>query len=93
MFEAQLNDKLVAWCVLYGGGMVFIGGRIYARLHLYGSLMLDDWLMIAAAIAYTGCMITEIFIFLALRGMDITTYISVHDSISARNPREADASG
>jgi len=76
--QAQLNGKLAGWCVLYGAGMLFIGGRLYARWHLYGSLSLDDWLMVAAAVAYTGSMITEIFIFLAFRAIDITAYIAVH---------------
>jgi hypothetical protein len=87
---AQLNDKLIGWCILYGAGMLFIGGRIYVRLHLYGSLATDDWFIVAAAVAYTGCMITEIFVFLAFRATDITAYIAVCPRISKRTGRQAD---
>jgi len=76
--DADLNDKLVAWCVLYAGGMVFIAGRMYARWHIYRSLAPDDWFMVAAAVGYTGCMITEIFIYLSFKAADITAYIAVH---------------
>ena len=77
MEQAQLNGKLAGWCVVYGVGMLFIGGRLFSRWHLYGSLCLDDWIMVAAAVAYTGSMITETFIFLAFRAIDLTAYIAV----------------
>jgi hypothetical protein len=83
--DADLNNKLVAWCVLYGGGMVFIAGRLYARWHIYGSFAPDDWLMVAAGIGYTGCMVTEIFIYLAFKAVDITAYIAVCLWISKRS--------
>jgi len=78
MEQAQLNGRLAGWCVIYGVGMLFIGGRLFSRWYLYGSLRLDDWIMVAAAVAYTGSIIAEIFIFLAFRAIDLTAYIAVH---------------
>jgi hypothetical protein len=72
-----LGGKLAAWCVLYGVGMCFIGLRIFARLHIFGSLTIDDWLMVAAAVAYTFSMITEIFVYLSLKSLNILGYIKV----------------
>jgi hypothetical protein len=80
--DAGLSNKLVAWCVLYGGGMAFIAGRLFARWYIYGRFAPDDWLMVAAAVAYTGCMITEIFIYLSFKAADITAYIAVRPWIS-----------
>lgn len=75
--QSSLNYKLAGWCALYAGAMIFIGLRIFGRLYIFGSLTVDDWLMVAAAIAYTGAIITEIFIFLAFRAFDIVSYIKV----------------
>ena len=76
--QASLGGKLAAWCVLYGVAMCFIGLRIFARLHIFGALTVDDWLMVAAGIAYTFSMITEIFVYLSLMNLDILGYIKVH---------------
>jgi hypothetical protein len=76
--QATLGGKLAAWCVLYGVGMCFIGLRIFARLHLFGSLTIDDWLMVAAGVAYSFSMLTEIFIYLSLMHLDILGYIKVY---------------
>ena len=75
--QPSLENKLGAWIALYGAAMIFIGLRIFSRLHIFGSLTIDDWLMIAAGIAYTGSMITEVFIYLALTSFNIVGYIKV----------------
>ena len=76
--QGSLGGKLAPWCVLYGVAMCFIGLRIFARLHIFGALTVDDWLMIAAAIAYTFSMIAEIFIYISLMNLNILGYIKVH---------------
>jgi hypothetical protein len=76
--QATLPGKLAGWCVLYSVAMCFIGLRIFARLHIFGSLTIDDWLMVAAGVAYTMSMITEIFVYVSLRGLNILGYIKVY---------------
>jgi len=76
-FQMSLDHKLGAWIALYAAAMIFIGLRTFSRLHIFGALTIDDWLMIAAGIAYTGSMITEIFIYLALTSFNIVGYIKV----------------
>jgi len=73
----SLGAKLAGWCALYGVAMLFIVLRIFARLYIFGALTLDDWLMIAVAVAYTGSMITEIFLYLAFQSVNIVNYIKV----------------
>jgi hypothetical protein len=76
--QGSAGHKLAGWCVLYAVGVSFIGVRIFARLHIFGSLTIDDWIMIAAGIAYTGSMITEVFLWIALfKDFNITMYIKV----------------
>ena len=70
--------KLAGWCSLYAVAMLFMGFRIFARLYIVGPMAIDDWLIIAAMIAYTGCMITEIFVWIALfKNFNLTMYIKV----------------
>ena len=76
--QATLPGKLAAWSVLYGVGMCFIGLRIFSRLHIFRSLTIDDWLMVAAGVAYTMSMITEIFIYLSLKNLNILGYLKVN---------------
>lgn len=83
--QGSLGGKLAAWCVLYGVAMCFIGLRIFTRLHIFGALTVDDWLMVAAAIAYTFSMITEIFVYLSLKNLDILGYIKVHLTVKVTN--------
>lgn len=59
--QESLNRKLGVWVAWYAVRKMCIRHHIYARLHIFGSLTLDYWLMIATAIAYTGYIITEIF--------------------------------
>ena len=73
----SLDRKLGAWVALYVVAMIFVGLRVFSRLHIFGSLTIDDWLMVAAGIAYTGSMITEIFVYLALSSFNIVGYIKV----------------
>lgn len=76
-FQMSLDRKLGAWVALYVVAMIFVGLRVFSRLHIFGSLTIDDWLMVAAGIAYTGSMITEIFVYLALSSFNIVGYIKV----------------
>jgi hypothetical protein len=73
----SLGAKLGGWCALYGVAMIFIVLRIFARLYIFGALTLDDWLMVVAAVAYSGSMITEIFLYLAFQNFNIVAYIKV----------------
>jgi len=82
--SSSLNAKLGGWVALYTVGMISIGLRIFARTHLFGSLTSDDWLMIGAGVAYTGGMITEIFVFLAYRSVNILEYIKVRIVLSSQ---------
>jgi hypothetical protein len=74
------NLKLGGWTALYVVAMAFIGVRIFARMHIFGSLAIDDWLMIVAAIAYSASMITEVFVWIAFRDYDVLGYIKVFSS-------------
>ena len=75
--QTSLDRKLGAWIALYAVAMIFNGLRIFSRLHIFGSLTIDDWLMVAAGVSYTASMITEIFVYLALSNYNIIGYIKV----------------
>jgi len=77
MDQGDIAGKLAAWCVLYGAAMVFIGLRIYGRLHIFGNLRIDHWLMTVAGLFYTASMIIEILLWIALRGIQVYSYIQV----------------
>ena len=75
--RAILNAKLGGSCALYAIAMIFIGLRIFSRLYLFGHLAVDDWLMVVAAIAYTGSMVLEILAWIEFKDLNVVQYIKV----------------
>jgi hypothetical protein len=75
--EAIMRAKLAGWVTLYAIALMFIALRIYSRIHIFGALTVDDWLMVGAGIAYTGSMVTEVFIWKAFVDFTIVIYIKV----------------
>jgi hypothetical protein len=82
MDPANLAGKLAGWCVLYAAGMTFIGLRIYARLHIFGSLTIDDWLMVLSGVFYTTSMVLEILSWIALTSYAIEQYLKVTSQLN-----------
>lgn len=81
--EAAMRAKLAGWVSLYAVAIIFIILRLYSRIHIFGALTVDDWLMVGAGIAYTGSMITEVFIWKAFIDFAIVTYIKVFSQWSS----------
>jgi len=77
MDQGYLVNKLASWCTLYAVAIVFIGLRIYSRLYIFGSLTIEDWLMIAAGMAYTATMVLEILLWDAYRVVNILSFLKV----------------
>src|SRR5579859_6332407 len=70
--------KLAAWCAIFAAPMIFIGLPVFARLHIFGTLDVGNWLILAAGTAYAATMITEIFMWISLfRDFAIVPYIQV----------------
>lgn len=80
-----MRAKLAGWVTLYAIALIFIALRIYSRIHIFGSLTVDDWLMVGAGIAYTGSMVTEVFIWKAFVDFTIVIYVKVFPQWSNSN--------
>jgi hypothetical protein len=76
--HAIMTAKLAGWVTLYAVALIFIGLRLFSRIHIFGSLSVDDWLMVGAGVAYTGSMVSEVFIWRAFIDFAIVDYIKVH---------------
>jgi hypothetical protein len=76
--DAAMRAKLAGWVTLYAVALIFIGLRLFSRIHIFGSLTVDDWLMVGSGIAYTGSMVSEVFIWRAFIDFAIVEYIKVH---------------